>query len=197
MKKLFISILIIACFAAKSFAQQTEADFTSGITKLFNWIVNIDEVITSINEKEKLKKMHRLLGNISFDISNIYDEKTLLAIAISKKETLTDQTVVAEINKQITQIQDDITELLSNLRQIKGLVNQTNQNQVDSIIREVEAGLRYKKLQYMKDIRDYLFKKNISYNQILNEANLSKQVAADIKQKITAARDKLFAILSD
>lgn len=195
--KMIVCVSLFLLTSMKLSAQETtDADFTSGISKLMSWIVNFDDVINSITEKEKLRKLHRLLGDVNLDVSNIYDEKILLAINISKKENLTDQTVIQEVRNQITEIEKDIEELLDNLRKMKGLINQTNQSQIDAIITEIESGYKYKKLVYLKDIRDYLFKKNISYTKILEEANLARDIAADSKQKITVAREKIFALLT-
>lgn len=192
MNKTLIVLSLLLVGNSKLVAQDADkSDFTAGITSFISWISDIDRVLTSINDKEKLKKLSRHLGDVSLDIENIRDGKILLANEIAKKDNLNDDTMIAQLDSQIREIQDDISDLLVALGKVKGLLNQTNQQEMDKIIEEIEAGFKFKKMVYLKDIRDYLFKKNMSYDKIKQESELSKQIAENASVSIKTARQKI------
>jgi len=190
-KILFIlTFLFIISF--KSNGQDTqESDFMGGITSFINWISDIDKVINSIGEKEKLQKLNRKLGYIILDLGNIKDGKYFLAREIAKIENLNDHTEISSLKSQTDQLKNDIEEFISNLNEIKGLINQTDQTHLDSIINEIRAGFKYQKLDYLKDLTDYLYKKNMDYGKIKEESEEAKLIVEEAYNKIMSAQQKI------
>ena len=190
-KILFIlTFLFITSF--ESNGQDTQkSDFMGGITSFINWISDIDKVINSIGEKEKLQKLNRKLGYIILDLGNIKDGKYFLAREITKIENLNDHTQLSSLKSQTDQLKNDIEEFISNLDEIKGLINQTDQTHLDSIINKIRAGFKYQKLDYLKDLTDYLYKKNMDYGKIKEESEEAKLIVEEAYNKIMSAQQKI------
>ena len=196
-KGLFLSLLF--CFSVKhSFSQDTDnGGLTTGLTKFVTWISKIDKVLLGIDSKENLNALDRNLGYTSLYIDQIATGKVLLAKEISDlKIDKDDNKHIPSLSNRIDQIVASINELNTYLKQIKSLLSQTDQKEIDSIVLEIEQGFQYRKLYFLKDIKEAIYKKNIPYDKIMKEGEESKKIADNALKEIKVAKEKIIAVLT-
>ena len=183
--------------APQTYSQQEDkADITSGLTKFITWISGIDKILTGIDNRETLYALDRNLGYASLYIDGIATGKILLAKEISDlKANEKDNLRVDSLANLIDQIVADINNLSTYLKKIKLLLSKTNQNEIDSIIRDIEQGFQSRKLVFLKDIKDGIYSENISYDKITKEADESKKIAETALMQIKIAKDSIVSVL--
>jgi hypothetical protein len=192
--KLIILVILVVLYTSQSFGQQP-SEYTEGVSKLLTWFSDIDVVLTKISDKENLKKIYRQLGYVSEDIDNIALGKLLLAAELSKFSDSDEYTELNKLKPQIDDILTDINKLLERLESIKSAVSQTDQTAVEQIIQTVRSGFMNKKLNYLIDIKAFLYGQNIALNKIKTEAIQSKNIAESASIKIKEAKLKIKAKL--
>jgi hypothetical protein len=196
-KILFLSLLF--CFTASwSFAKEDDSEgLTGGLTKFISWITNIDKILSGIDNKENLNALERNLGYTSLYIDQIATGKLLLAKEISDLKTDKDDNKhVPSLTNRIDQLVASINELDTYLKKIKSLLSQADQKEIDSIVVQIEQGFMYKKLYYLKDIKEALYKKDIPYDKMLKEAEESRKIADNGLKEIKIAKEKIIAVLT-
>ncbi|HRD56950.1 MAG TPA: hypothetical protein PK504_02825 [Ferruginibacter sp.] len=199
MTKKVILLAFVFCLSLNhSFSQDNDGGgYTGGLTKFLSWISNIDNVLLGIDNKENLSALNRNLGYTILYIDEIATGKLLLAKEIADlKSDKDDDKHISSLSNRADEIVVSITNLNSYLRKIKSLLSQTNQKEIDSIVLEIEQGFQYRKLHLLKQIKEGLYKKNISYNEILQDAQESKKIADNALKEIKVAKEKIVAVLT-
>jgi hypothetical protein len=195
MKNKFISLFILLFLSSYTSFAQTQSEYLDGVSKLISWFSNIDNVLTDISDKEKIKRIYRQLGYVSEDIDNIALGKQLLATDISKLSNASKKSDLDKLKPQIDDIVSDINKLIGRLEAIKTDVSQTDQTVVSDIIQTIKIGFMNRKRYYLDDIEDYLNGKNIALTKIKDEALQAKQIADEAAIKIKEAKIKIKAKL--
>jgi hypothetical protein len=197
-KKILVISIMFFISALPSFAQDNASEgLTGGLTKFISWITNIDKVLLGIDKKENLNALERNLGYTSLYIDQIATGKLLLAKEISDLKTDKDDNKhVPSLNQRIDQLVASINNLDDYLKQIKSLLSQADQPAIDSIVLQIEQGFMYRKLYYLKDIKEALYKKDIPYEKIMKEAEESKKIADNGLTAIKVAKEKILAVLT-
>lgn len=175
---------------------QDESGYTAGITRLLNWIDDIDEVLSRISSKEKLKRIYRQLGYLGEDLDNLELSKALLTGELSKlavkdfKSTseVQQQEILSDIRNDVSSISEDLDRVADRLTSIKSDVSQTDQVQVDDLVQTVRFKIEGKR-GIMERIERHLSNatsKNLT--KMIEESNKSQKVAELTSTKIKEAK---------
>lgn len=175
---------------------QDESGYTAGITRLLNWIDDIDEVLSRISSKEKLKRIYRQLGYLGEDLDNLELSKALLTGELSKlavkdfKSTseVQQQEILSDIRNDVSSISEDLDRVADRLTSIKSDVSQTDQVQVDDLVPTVRFKIEGKR-GIMERIERHLSNatsKNLT--KMIEESNKSQKVAELTSTKIKEAK---------
>lgn len=187
--KFTILLLLISILTSKSYGQEV-SQYTGGVTDFINWFSEIDQVLTKISDKEKLKRIYRQLGYASEDIDNIALEKLLFVNEISKLSASNKKDKLDKLKPQASDILMGINNLLDRLESIKADLSQTDQTSIDKSIQVLRVGLTNKNRSYL-NIQEYLFGQSDSLSKIKDEAILSKKIAENASIKIKEAKEKI------
>lgn len=188
--KLKLSIVLLLSSFTFSYGQSS-SEYTIGISQFIEWISDLDDVLIKITDKEKLKAIDRELGYASYDINRIAWQKEYLALSITNLNDAKETDKIDELKPIVDDLISDIDKLTTRLWNIKGKLSQTDQIIVDKIINEITSGYRNRKLLYLKDIKNFLYGKNIPLTKIKDEALKAKLIADEATIKINEARVKI------
>jgi hypothetical protein len=197
-KKALIFFFLCCFYANNTFSQETSpGGITDGLSKFISWISNIDKVLSGIENRENLYALDRNLGYASLYIDQIANGKLLLAKEIGDlKIDKEDERHVESLSRRADEIVASINNLEGYLRDIKALLSQTDQKEVDSMIVQIDQGFVSRKMYLIKDIKNAIYEKNIPYDRILNEAKESKMIADNALKQIKVAKEKIITVLT-
>lgn len=191
--KLITIFLLSVFFTIRSFGQNP-SDYSNGVLQFINWVSNLDNILSKISEKEKLRRIYRQLGYSSEDIDNIALGKLLLANELSKI-TNPNQKISDKLKPQVDDIIMDVKNLLDRFDSIKKDLSGTDQIKVEQIIHSIRTGILTRKMNYLNDIKAFLYGQSIPLNKIKEEAIQAKVIAEDASIKIKEAKLKIKKIL--
>ncbi len=177
--KIAISILFLLITQFKSFAQDSSQSFlTKSILGVMSFIKEVDRSISEINDREELKKVYRILGDVTLDLQEVTIQKSKLGNQIVNK---LDSPPTNEIQKEIDALIVNITFLRKSFMDLVPYVIQAHQDDLVSIVNSL----------------DKVFEPNVSrWNSIKNFAFDKKQLLAEIEASNKLNRDAAI-ILND
>lgn len=189
MKKLILAALLCISIVMPSFAQDKEQpSFLSSINNFLSWIKNLDSAINSINDKEKLRKVYRLVGYINLDLDNLQGENYIFAISLNKAKI--DQ---EDLKSQLTQITKDNSKLTTELNSLAAILNQTS---IDFNVNGVRNQLVGYSMVDLSNIDNELNKQLIDKKKVLVEANQCKATIESVNIALSKMREKVLLELA-
>lgn len=190
--KIIFTLLLMFVWGSKTMAQPTSpSEYTDGLTHFISWISDIDEILSDISDRQRLKRINRQLAFVKSDIDNIATGKTYLAWEIAQLSNASPERELNELKPLVDEIVSDIKTLLDRLEEIKKDVSATDQTTVGQIMQTIRVGFEVRKLHYLKDVRDFLYGKDIALTQIKEEAEAAKKIAEKASEKIDEAKLKI------
>jgi regulator of replication initiation timing len=184
MKKLIICVLLCISIVMPAYAQEKDQlSFSGSITNFLSWIKNLDNAISSINEKEKLRKVYRLIGYINLDLDNLQGENFIFAVGLNKVNIDKE-----DLKSQLSQITKDNSKLMIELNDLAAILNQTS---IDFRVNGVRNQLVGYSTGDLSNIDNALSKQLIDKKKVLDEANQCKAKIESVNSALSKLRDKV------
>lgn len=177
--KKIISLLFFLTFQFKSFSHDIDQSlFSKSITSLMSFVKELNNNLTEINDRENLKKLYRILGNITIELEKISTQKIIIGNKITKNPNYQP---TEDVENQINELVKNIKFLKQSFNELVPFIVQANQDDFIFTINTLD-----KRFEPNRDF--WIEIKNYIYNQ--------RQLQAEIKESVKLNNEALL-ILKD
>ncbi|WP_460218290.1 hypothetical protein [Psychroserpens sp. MEBiC05023] len=165
-------------------------ELTNVLTKFISWIEDIDDILMKIDDKEKLKRIYRKLGNASIDIDNIILEKEDLANKIMILDEITRKDI-NNLQPLVWNIIQDVEDLNINLNDLKMELSSTDQIEVDQIMGNVRISSNTNRILMLDDIQGFLFGYDNPLKELKKTVEESNLLSKNLMDMVQDAKTKI------
>ena len=192
--RVLLTTLIFA-IGTPSVAQDTTISIlTKSIKEFLGFVSSIDASLSSINDREKLKKLYRNLGDVLLDIQDVGSQKERIANELNANGYFSGNkyaTYSRAIDKEIDVLILSINMLKASLKELSPFIAQIKR---DDFLLSIDKISVY----YSTNAPRWEGIKNAVYSnqQMIKEIELSKQINIAASESVSTIRSKILAQLS-
>lgn len=186
MKSKIILLLLTFSLLSQTTQAQSLSNYTEGVSKLINWFVNIDKVLTGISDKERVKRIKRRVNVLYEDIQSVTTNKKLLVQYIESYNQDLNSLNRDKVKFKVKKITKEMNLVIDTLKDMKTDLSNSNLTELNEIIRLFRLDFDQKEM-YFHTIEKKL-KNNSPLTTIVSHASNASEIGEKLVESIESAK---------